>query len=212
MNQISLGIIIGISDKRSKEWVSTCAESCEKYNLDYEILQGIEKKDYKTALETAGSFPVKGFKIKNTWGCVLSSHILAWKRVIEVNKTTLIMEHDAIIKSPDIHKVDVPDLSIVHMGKKTIKNEFLDKEKRRYEKQPYPYKGLYKKFCSRGAHAYSITPGSAKYLYEKITSEGANMGIDDWIAQRHRSTNCGLPLYQPDPPSLVIGWVRGSTC
>ena len=182
----------------SKEYAQQCAESCEEHNLPYEFIDAVEFLECQQAFESVGAKMKQNYK--NTKGncCCHSSHIKCWKRIIELNKPCIILEHDAIVKG-DVRNIDIPDMAATTFGHRVT------------EKDQYKPIGPAKEFIeiprAVGVHACALTPNTAKWLWEKARDEGVGVGVDRWLMMQRASK---LPLYVCHPEQVVC-WVRTST-
>lgn len=192
-------IIRRLNNEVSKEYAEICAESCSKHNLEYEFIDAVEDKNCEEAFLSVGSFKQEKYNNKNEHCCCHSSHILAWKRIFELNKACLILEHDAIVLG-DVTLVDLPEeISVTTFGHRV---EFLEDYV-----PPRPMEKFVAVPHAIGVHACGLTPKSAEYLYKDAINNGVGVGLDRWLMMNRAS---GLPLYVCDPPQVVC-WVRKST-
>lgn len=184
--------------KISKEFAQDCADSCEKHNLPYEFIKAVEFLKPDEAFKSVGTFRTPNYN--NTMGncCCHSSMIKCWRRIIELQKTCLILEHDALIVG-DVKTLDIPDMAVVTFG-------FRVKDIKHY-KPIGPAEKLHKLNKSIGCHAYAITPKTAEWLVEDVEKNGVSVGVDRWLMMQTKS---GLPLYACEPPQAVC-WPRCST-
>jgi len=93
----------------SKQYAADCAKSCEKHNLPYEFIDAVEFLECEKAFESVGAKTSPTYK--NTMGncCCHASHIKCWKRIVEIDKPCIILEHDAIVKG-DVRNIEIPDM------------------------------------------------------------------------------------------------------
>lgn len=180
----------------SMEYAQGCAESCEKHNLSYEFIDAVEFLPCEEAFASVGV--KKDPNYTNTMGncCCHSSMIKCWKRIVELGKPCIILEHDAIILG-DVKTIDIPDMSVVTFGGHVhLKDEY----------RPIgPAKKLTEIQRGKGCHAYSITPITAKFLLDELEEHGVTVGVD-----RRLMMQPTMPLYMCDPPQAVA-WNRVST-
>jgi len=181
----------------SREYAQQCADSCDRFELPWEYLTAVEDLPQKEAYASVGVTKVM-FKPNQGNSNCHSSHIKAWKRIVEIGRCCVIFEHDAILKS-SLKELDIPDRTVVTLG-----NRILDESKYNPIGPPVD---LVKIGRSIGGHSYALTPASARYLYDNAASEGVAMGVDNWLFMKNK---CGLPLYIADPPPAVC-WDRPST-
>lgn len=130
--------------------------------------------------------------------CCHASHVKCWKRIIELDKPCIILEHDALIVG-DVMNIEIPDMAVVTFGHRVPnKNTYIP---------PSPPTGLIEINRAVGVHACGLTPTTAKWLYEDARDNGIGIGVDRWLMMQRAS---GLPLYVCEPPQAVC-WVRTST-
>lgn len=191
----------------SKEYAQVAADSCSKHNLDYEFIKAYEFLTPKVALESVGMEYKGGIK-NNSYACCTASHIKAFKRIIDLNETCLILEHDALVLG-DVKNVTIPDDSVVTFGFRVGNpDDYIP---------PEPATKVTAIENTTGTHAYAITPTTAKTILNKLETNGVSCDIDQFLMiGRDYSLNAttpplsGLPLYVCDPPQVVC-WVRKST-
>lgn len=182
----------------SKRYAAMCAESCDQHGLPWEYIDGVENLSCVEAFAEVGTKPVNGYT--NTPGdcCCHASHILAWKRIVEIGKPCLILEHDAIVLG-DVRTVDLPDMAVVTFGHRV--------RSRDQYRPPSQAETIVRIPRSVGVHACGLTPKTAQWLYEDAMQNGIGVGVDRWLMMK---TMSGLPLYVCEPPQVVC-WVRAST-
>lgn len=191
-------IIRRLQNELSMEYAEGCAKSCEEHGLPYEFIDAVEDMECKQAFESVGAF--KQAKYNNTMGncCCHSSHIKCWKRIIELDKACIILEHDAVVKG-DVTNIDIPDMAVVTFGHRVA-------ELNKY-KPVGPAQKLKQIPRAIGVHAAGITPKTAAWLWEDARDNGIGIGVDRWLMMQRKS---GLPLYVCEPEQVVC-WVRVST-
>ena len=199
MNTIDRALIIRRQAvELSKQYAADCAESCEKHNLPYEFIDAVEFLECEEAFQSVGA--KKSPRYKNTMGncCCHSSHIKCWKRIIELDKPCIILEHDAIVKG-DVRNIDIPDMAVTTFGHRVAGvNDY----------NPIgPAKEFIEIRRAIGVHACGLTPNTAKWLWEHARDEGVSVGVDRWLMMQRASK---LPLYVCHPEQVVC-WARTST-
>lgn len=182
----------------SQEYAEECRASCEKHGLAAEFLDGIEFMTSDQAFQAAGVWRQESYIGTTGHNNCHASHILAWRRLIEIDRPCVIMEHDAIVKG-DITQVDIPDMALVTFGFRLGHERF-------YEPVG-PFKELLEIPRSIGVHACAMTPTTARWLVEKYEQEGVGENLDKALMM---DRTIGLPLYVADPPQVVC-WPRMST-
>lgn len=182
----------------SMEYAEMCAKSCEKHDLPYEFIEAVEFLECGDAFKSVGAFKKPSYS--NTMGncCCHASHIKSWKRIVEVDKPCIILEHDAVVKG-DVRSIDIPDMATVTFGHRVAN---LD---------DYTPPGKLEKLVSIpksvGVHACALTPKTANWLWEDARTNGVAVGVDRWLMMQRASK---LPLYVAEPPQVVC-WARVST-
>lgn len=190
-------IIRRLQNEISKEYAALCAESCERHGLHYEFIDAVENMGCQE------SYAAVGVKTKNynnssgNCGCH-ASHIKAWKRIIELGKPCIILEHDALVKG-DVTNIEIPDMAVTTFGHRV-------KAADEYN-PPGPAEKFVEISRSVGVHACGLSPATAKWLYDDAVNNGITIGIDRWLMMLRASK---LPLYVCEPPQVVC-WVRAST-
>lgn len=181
----------------SKKYAEQTAESCIQVGLPYEFIDAVEFLDCEKAFESVGAKKAIGYK--NTQGncCCHSSHIKCWRRIVELDKACIILEHDAIVLG-DVTTIDIPDMSVVTFGHRVP---------RRNSYHPVgPIERLKSIEKAIGVHACGLTPTTAQWLVTKA-EEGVSVGVDKWLMMERKS---GLPLFVCEPEQVVC-WDRVST-
>lgn len=199
MSRIDRALIIRrLGNDLSKKYAQGCAESCEQYNLPYEFIDAVEFLPCEEAFASVGAKKAPNYD--NTMGncCCHASHIKCWKRIIELDKPCLILEHDAIVKGY-VHNIDIPDMAVTTFGHRVRDIDEYTPISRAKEFIEIPR--------AVGVHACGLTPKTAKWLWEHARDKGVNVGVDRWLMMARAS---GLPLYVCHPEQVVC-WARTST-
>ena len=191
-------IIRRLNHPVSMEYAAGCAKSCEEHNLKYEFIDAIENISCEQAFKAVGVYKKESYK--NSMGncCCHASHIKCWKRIIELDKPCIILEHDAIVRG-DVTNIDIPDMSVVTFGHRVLDPNQYNPIK--------PIKELKEIPRSVGVHACGLSPLTAKWLWESARNNGISIGIDRWLMMQRASR---LPLYVSSPEQVVC-WIRKST-
>ena len=195
-------ILVRKGVKLSQEYAEQTIQSCNKYNLPYEILDAVEFLPCDQAYESVGTFIRSNYNANRPGICCNhASHIKFWKRVIEINKPCVILEHDTLVLG-HINTIEIPDRCIVSMGNRVkLPDEY---------KPVSPIKKLLKIKKAAGIHSYAITPLTAKYLVDQ-TLAGVQTDADLYLMKHAKAgLVCELPLYMCEPPQ-VVAWARTST-
>lgn len=182
----------------SVEYAQVCAESCEKHNLPYEFIDGIEFMSSEEAFKAVGSWKRPEYKGVTGHDNCHASHILCWRRIVELQKPCLILEHDAIVKG-DVTNIDIPDMVVVTFGHRVGLPEM-------YEPVS-PIQSLVEIPRAMGVHACGLSSVTAQWLVDNIEKNGVGTNVDSWLIIEKQS---GLPLYVTEPPQVVC-WPRVST-
>src|SRR5210317_366585 len=141
------------------EYAQICAESCEKYNLPYEFIDAVEFLNCKKAFQSVGTYKNGNYHIRDGNCCCHASHIKCWKRIIELNKACIILEHDAVIKG-DVLNIDIVDDTVTTFGLRVVNLDDYN--------PPAPARELVEIKSSMGTDAYGITPKTAQWLWEDV--------------------------------------------
>lgn len=199
MSKISKALIIRrLQVPISMEYAQFCAESCEQYNLPYEFINAVEFLECRQAFKSVGAKKDKTYKNRMGNCCCHASHIKCWKRIVELNQTCIILEHDAVVKG-DVRNINIPDMVTTTFGHRV---ENLDDYT-----PPAPATEIVKIKKARGVHACALTPKTAKWLWEEARDNGVKIGIDQYLMMRPPTV---LPLYVCEPPQVVC-WERIAT-
>lgn len=182
----------------SMEYAEYCAKSCEKFNLPYEFVDGIEFMTSDDAFKAVGVWKQADYIGTTGHNNCHASHIKAWRRIVEIGRPCLILEHDAVIKG-NVRNIEIPDMAVVTFGFRVGLEEM------------YNPIGSIQKLVELprtiGVHACGLTPITARWLVEEAEQNGVGCNLDYWLMIEKRS---GLPLYATEPPQ-VICWPRMTT-
>jgi len=191
-------IIRRLQNEISMEYAQGCAESCEKHGLPYEFIDAVENVPCDEAFKSVGA--LKHVNYTNTQGncCCHSSHIKCWKRIIELNKACIVLEHDAVVKG-DVTNIDIPDMAVVTFGHRVVNETDYD--------PVGPIERLKQIPRAIGVHAAGLTPKTAQWLWQDASTNPIRIGVDRWLMMQRKS---GLPLYVSEPEQVVC-WARVST-
>ncbi len=182
----------------SLEYAEMCANSCDEHKVPYEYLNGIEFMSSEDAYKAVGMKLGKNNKFTTGNNNCNASHIKAWRRIVEIDKPCLILEHDCIVKG-DVMNIDIPDMSVVVFGHRVGNPDM-------YEPIG-PIQTLLQIPKNMGAHAYALTPKSAQHLIDHGEKNEVDFNVDVHLMI---DVTSGMPLYITEPPQ-VICWPRFST-
>lgn len=191
-------IIRRLKVQSSMEYAQYCADSCDKFNIPYEFIDGIEFMSSEDAFKAVGTFLRPGYTGMVGHNNCHASHIKAWRRLVEIGKPCLILEHDAVVKG-DVRNIDIPDMTVVTFGHRVGQVEMYTPTS--------PIKKLVEIPRAMGVHACGLSPITAQWILDYIDKEGVAHNIDSWLMIEKQS---GLPLYVVEPPQVVC-WPRVST-
>lgn len=182
----------------SMEYAEHCAKSCDEHGLPYEFIDAVEFLPCDEAFKSVGVWKRKGYK--NTMGncCCHSSHIKCWRRIVELGKPCIILEHDAVVKG-DVRNIEIKDMAVNNFGFRVAQEDDYEPIGPAYE--------MVRIKRSVGVHACALTPNTADWLIKDAEKNGIGYGVDRWLMMQTKS---GLPLYVCDPPQVVC-WARTST-
>lgn len=182
----------------SMDMAAGCAKSCDDHNLPWEFIDAVQFMEPQQAYKSVGSFMKRNWNPAEGNACCHSSHIKSWRRIVELNETCLILEHDSLVVG-DCKTIDIPDMAAITYGFRVCgKDDYTP---------PGPAETLIELKRSVGVHACALTPVTAKWLLDDACQNGVTCGVDRWLFMSKAS---GLPVYCVDPPQAVC-WVRGSS-
>lgn len=182
----------------SMQYAAECAASCERYGLPYEYIDGIEFMSSEDAFKAVGTWKRPEYKSMTGHDNCHASHIKAWRRIIEIDKPCLILEHDAVVKG-NVRNISIPDMAVVTFGHRVGQLNMYT--------PPGPIQKLVQIPRAMGVHACGLTPITAKWLVDDVEANGVGNNVDCWLIMERQS---GLPLYVTEPPQVVC-WPRIST-
>lgn len=191
-------IIRRLGVEQSLEYAQYCAESCERHGLPYEFIDGIEFMTSDDAFKAVGVWKQPDYVGTTGHNNCHASHIKAWRRIMEIDKPCIILEHDAVVKG-NVQNIGIPDMAVVTFGFR-VGNENM-------YKPIGPINELVEIERSIGVHACGLTEVTAKWLVEEAETNGVGCNLDYWLIIEKR---CGLPLYVANPPQVVC-WPRVTT-
>ena len=182
----------------SMEYAQYCADSCERHGLPYEFIDGIEFMSSEDAFKAVGTYLRPGYTGMVGHNNCHASHIKAWRRLIEIGKPCLILEHDAVVKG-DVRNIDIPDMSVVTFGHRVGLDTMYEPVSKIQKLVEIPK--------AMGVHACGLTPVTAQWIIDYIEKDGVGHNVDTWLMIERQ---CGIPLYVTEPPQVVC-WPRVST-
>jgi hypothetical protein len=199
MSKIDRALIIRrLKVDLSMEYAQICAESCERHGVPYEFIDGIEFMSSDDAFKAVGTWKRPEYIGMPGHNNCHASHIKSWRRIVEIGKPCLILEHDAIVKG-DVRNIDIPDMAVITFGHRVGLPQM-------YEPLG-PIKSLVRIPRAMGVHACGLSPATAQWLISDVEKNGVGNNVDEWLIMK---TDSGLPLYVTEPPQ-VICWPRVST-
>jgi GR25 family glycosyltransferase involved in LPS biosynthesis len=153
---------------RSSPVVGDCVQSLERHGWTYEIVSAVDGNTVSQAdwdrigvqMSKDGKMPRR----PGAQGC-WHSHFALWKRCVDHNQPIIILEHDAVVMAPWPDHIDI-DSQLVKLY-------------RGAECKVNPAFGTW----SKGAHAYSLTPGQAQTLIAHAQQNGAQ-AVDKHLGNR----------------------------
>lgn len=185
----------------SVKYAKQTAKSCEAHGLPYEYIDAVDKADFGTGKEAFASLGVKTNPEYHTTignSCCHCSMIKCWRRIVEIGKPCIILEHDALIVG-DVTTVDIPDMAVTTFGHRVeLRNDY---------KPVGPATHFVEIEKAIGVHACGLSPVTAKWLDDDARENGISIGVDRYLIMQKKS---GLPLYVCEPAQAVC-WVREST-
>ena len=181
----------------SMKYAEQCAASCEAHGLPYEYLDGIEFMSSEDAMTAVGvKLSPNQKRVSTGNNNCHASHIKAWRRILELDKACLILEHDVVVKGR-CTDIDIIDMAV---------NVFGHRINHANNYHPIgPITHMVQIPQSIGGHAYAFTPNTAKWFVDEAELNGVNINVDQWINKDSK-----FPLYVADPTQVVC-WPRDST-
>ena len=196
--KIDRALLIRTNHELSIQYSQDCIASCEKHKLPYEIVEGIQDRDCKEAFKLVGTFPQINYYNKTGHCCCHASHIKAWKRILEIGKPCILLEHDAIVVG-DVRSIDLPEgLAVTTFGHRVSHLS--------QYKPIGPAKRCVNIGKTMGVHACALTPLTTEWLVNTVTKDGIGKGNDAWLM----GGESGIPVFTCDPAQVVC-WVRQCT-
>ena len=187
----------------SMEMAQECADSCEKHGVPYEFIDGIEFMSSEDAMKAVGVWLNPEQKNINRGRGVSqgnnnchASHIKAWRRIVEIDKPCLILEHDVIVKG-NVCDIDIIEDAVNHFGVR-LGDATMYEPVSAIQKMTQIAKHV-------GGHAYAFTPKTAQWFITDAETNGVCINVDEFI-----NKTCGKDMYLSDPPQCVC-WPRKST-
>lgn len=169
----------------SEKYSLDCALQAKKFNIEVEFFKAINGNEYQQHLRDLKIFPKYKFKKERAgvFGCFLS-HYYLWKKCLEENVSSLILEHDGYFIRPlpenildqfdDVLKLDPYDPyekkynDNILLSENTIDVQITNYYNNKAKGDEKIGTGNY----LRGAYGYIIKPHAAEKLISWINSNG----------------------------------------
>lgn len=153
---------------KSSPVINDCVQSLEQHSWSYEIFpatdgQTITQRHWNcigVRMSDAGKMPNR----PGAQGC-WHSHFTLWQRCVELNKSIIVLEHDAVVTAPWPNDLDL-ETQLIKLYSTA-------------ECKLHPHFGLW----SKGSHAYSLTPKQAQTLITDAQKRGAQ-AVDKHLGDR----------------------------
>jgi len=182
----------------SCEMKEDAIKSCEKFNIEYELFNGIKAEESKDFLIKKGVNPSKKFSLDDwtpgTIGC-FASHYSLWEKCVEENENFLILEHDGVIIRNPNEIIPLID-DVCHLDSIIPFNDNEVDYFKKYDNEVYDYKGGVIKYpvnkfygddefgsTFRGLYGYILTPKGAFKLLNFVSKYGA-LPADKSVCER----------------------------
>lgn len=200
--KIDRGLIIRMpNNELSRQYAEICAKSCIENGLPYEFVDAVDNADFnniRSVFHSVGAKVSKNYTKSLGNVCCHASMIKCWRRVVEIDKPCIVLEHDALVVG-DVNSIDIPNMAVVTFGHRVGEsNSYVP---------PRPAEAVVRVDRAIGLHAYGLTPDTAKWLVNDAETNEISVGVDRYLLMEGKS---GLPIYVCDPPQAVC-WVRRST-
>lgn len=212
MNVVDRALIIRRpTNQLSQEYSKVTANTLDRCNTPYEFIDAIERLPLKQAAKAVGmkvpaSKPEgtnntifdhpEGYEQGNV--CCTASHVLAWKRIVELDTPCAILEHDAIVYRNFLN-VEIADNMLFFLGVRL-------RDPNLYTPKSRPNQVL-RIGQAVGTHAYAISPVTAKALLAEFEEHGFIWNVDHFLFM---SNECRLPIIAMDPYPAAC-WSRNSS-
>ena len=185
--------ILYIDREKSKAYAQDALESCRNFGIEPMMVQGVCDIPSETLAKEYGlRFRSYNVQYSNEYACTIG-HYEIWKKIAQSNEPGIVLEHDGIIVSKNIHKIKVNDNEILFLGPRV------------FNRNDYAYPAgeeianiAIDKF--QGTHAYAITPNTAKKLIECCDNDQKLFPVDGILGLRNPYS---LVLKLVDPPVAV---------
>jgi hypothetical protein len=185
--------ILYIDREKSIEYANECLESCNRFNLNAVLFQGVCDKTNRELMRKYG-YKINTDMYASEY-CTTIGHINAWKEIAGSNEVGVVFEHDCIVKA-DYSNIECNDGELVVLG--PLVCEHVDYE------FPLKYLNEVDKIdvqFFKGAHAYAITPKTAQIMLDELDRIGQIlMPIDGLLGLRNKFN---LDFKMMDPPFVV---------
>ena len=188
--------ILYINKELSVEYANDCLGTCDRFNIDAELFEGIHGKQNRELTR------MTGYRIRTTdyasEYCGTVGHINIWKKIAASNEVGVVLEHDCVVMA-DYNDIEVNDGEILFLGPRMFHRshyEFPVDEKLDFIDVEY----------YNGAHAYAITPNTAAMMLDQLEqTKLIQMPIDGLLGLKNKF---GMKLKTVDP-SVVISEIGG---
>ncbi len=193
---------------------SICLSSGRKFGYDIEMFPAISR-EYSADVFFSKNIRIDFFSLRDIFaqlGC-FASHFLLWERCVESNEPVVILEEDAIFKSPISDEVFNNTLDVCNIGQPSWKDKKFRLEAlemNRYSDLPKIHRLNYGHLL--GSHAYFITPAGAKKLLKAASVYGAR-SVDEFVNSYYITTLQDFvpwPIFSPHDLKSSTIEARGS--
>jgi hypothetical protein len=158
-----IAYILCTANELSQEYAAKAAKSCEKYGLKYEMFCNISDIKSEEITERYG-YKLGSYNptYNNEYSCTIG-HIQIWDLIAKSGEVGIVLEHDTLIVSDQIHNIKPREDEILFLGPRV----FSENDYSYPEGEELEYFKI-KKF--QGTHAYALTPETARKIWEQIDS------------------------------------------
>jgi len=192
--------ILYIDKELSVKYAQECLDSCDRFNIDAELFEGICGKQNRELTRITG-LNIRTTEYSSEY-CGTVGHFNIWKKIAESNEVGVVLEHDCVVMG-DYNNIEVNDGEILFLGPRLFhRNDYVYPINEEFD---YIDVEFY-----NGAHAYAITPATAKMMLDQLEeTKLIQMPIDGLLGLKNKF-NMKLKTVDPSVVISEIGEHRKS--